>query len=360
MSDTLMMKVRLVNVDISEVLADIEYRNSLYAHAGDLTTARFNTSFHTEREAPDIPTKPSEEPYSFKRWLPLILRSRGLVSSDAQVVTFSLAQARLLLQAADASIPSGSINRIYREEIDEEIVPAFKSIVFPPEGLFMRLEACSAKDGVQKIPGTSVLRSVDEVLLLLLTSSRARNAIFNALEGDSKVLELFFTPWNGRMRSEREYRVFCPPFRSADSLRISAISQYEWHKQWLFYLGSDERRKRIADKISKGCDEIRKQIAAELDPNDRMDALLMRQGLTFDVLFDEEHDLVQLVELNVFGVRSACGSCLFHWIRDRETLEGRGDPEDVEFRVTYQEINEDELSPSSPSEDDEGCEGEEG
>ncbi|KAI0107222.1 hypothetical protein GGR51DRAFT_516729 [Nemania sp. FL0031] len=359
MSDVPMPKARLVNIDIFDVLVDIEYQNSLFAHAGDLTTARFNTSFHTEREAPDIPTRPSEKPYSFKRWLPLLLRSRGLVSSDAQVVTSSLAQARLLLQAADASIPSGSVNRIYREEIDEEIKPSFNALEFPPEGLFMRLEACSAKDGVQKRPGNSALRSVDGVLLLLLTSMRARNAVFNALEGGEKVFELFFTPWNGRMRSEREYRVFCPPFSSVDSLRISAISQYRWHKEWLFQPGPDERRKQVVDKIVKGCDEIRKQIAAELDPNNDMDGLLMRQGLTFDVFFDEELDLVQLVELNVFGVRSACGSCLFHWIRDKKILEGRGETDDIEFRVTYQEINEDKLLPSSPSNEDEEHEGEE-
>ncbi|KAI0541586.1 hypothetical protein GGR58DRAFT_433893 [Xylaria digitata] len=342
-----MMKVKLVNVNHFDILADIEQQYSSRAHADDSVRARFNTSFHTEREAPDLPIRPSEKPYSFKRWLPLILRSRGLASSDLQTVTFPLAQARLLLQVADASLPSGSINRIYQEEIDQEVVPSFDSLVFPPEGLFMRLEACSAKDGVQKIPGKSALRSVGEILLPLLTSLRARNALFNAIEGDAKVFELFFTPWNGRMRSEREYRIFCPPFHSADSLRISAVSQYRWHRQWLFYLASNELREQAVEKI-----------AAELDVGDEMDNLMMRQGLTFDVFFDEEHDLVQLVELNVFGVRSACGSCLFQWIRDRKILEGRGDPEDIEFRVTYQEVSDYEGSSSSPSEG--GEEGDEG
>ncbi len=349
------MKVIIVNVDHLEVLADIEQQASSRSHADNSARARFNTSFHTEREAPDLPTRPSEKPYSFKRWLPLILRSRGLASSDAQVVTFSLAQARLLPRVAEASIPSRSINRIYREEIDEEIVPVFESLIFPPEGLFMRLEACSAKDGAQKIPGNSALRSVQEILLLLLTSLRARNALFNALEGDAKVFELFFTPWNGRMRSEREYRVFCPPFRPAESLRISAISQYRWHKQWLFHLASDELRKQAVEKVAEGSNAIRKQIAKGLDVEDEMDDMLMRQGLTFDVFFDEERDLVQLVELNVFGVRSACGSCLFQWVRDRKTLEGRGEHEDVEFRVTYQEISDYEgsfLPPSETGEED--------
>ncbi|KAI0416346.1 hypothetical protein F5X98DRAFT_364575 [Xylaria grammica] len=352
------MKVRLVNVDPIEVLADVERRYSPRAHGVDRATARFNTSFHTEREAPDLPPRPSEKPYSFKRWLPLILRSRGLPPSDAQVVSFSRAQARLLLRVADASIPSGAINRIYREDIEQEIVPALESLTFPQEGLFMRLDACSAKDGVQKIPGNSALRSVNEILLLLLTSLRARNALFNALEAESEELELFFTPWNGRMRSEREYRVFCPPFRSQDLLRISAISQYRWHREWLFNFASDEQRNQVVGRVAEGSDEIRKQIAAELHVGDEMDDLLMRQGLTFDVYYDEEQDLVQLVELNVFGARSACGSCLFQWITDRKTLEGRGEPNDVEFRVTYQEIGYEEPSDYDEEDDEEDDDGE--
>ena len=348
------MKVRLVNIDHFDVLADVEQTNLPRAHGGDSTTARFNTSFHTEREAPDLLTRPSERPYSFKRWLPLILRSRGLTPSDAQIVTFSLPQARFLLRVAEASIPSGSINRMYREDLDEDIVPAFRLLTFPPEGLFMRLDACSAKDGVQKIPGNSALRSVNEALLLLLTSYRARNAIINTLDGDATAFELFFTPWNGRMRGEREYRAFCPPFRSADLLRISAISQYRWHWHWLFFLASDNKRKQAVDKIVEGVEEIRQQIAGELDSEDEIDGLLMRQGLTFDVLFDEELGTVQLVELNVFGVRSACGSCLFHWIRDRKILEGHGEPGDIEFRVTYQEITDPQpSSDEGDNEDDE-------
>ncbi|KAI1163364.1 hypothetical protein F5B18DRAFT_619970 [Nemania serpens] len=345
------MKARLVNVNHSEVLADIEYRNSSRARADGSARARFNTSFHTEREAPDLPTIPSEKPYSFKRWLPLVLRSRGLTAEDSQVVAFSLAQARLLLQVANASLPSGSINRIYQEEVDEEIAPALESLTFPPEGLFMRLEACSAKDGAQKRLGKPALRSVEEILLLLLTSCRARNALLSALEGDAETFELFFTPWNDRMRPDREYRVFCPPFRPPDSLRISAISQYQWHKQWLLHLASDELRNQAMEKIVEGSDEIRKQIAAELDAEDETDNLLMRQRLTFDVFFDEEHDVVHLVELNCFGLRSACGSCLFQWIRDRETLEGRGKPEDVEFRVTYKEACDHERSSPASAEE---------
>ncbi|KAK5630661.1 hypothetical protein RRF57_006376 [Xylaria bambusicola] len=346
------MTVKLVNIDHFEVLGDVERTNSSRPHGIDSTKARFNTAFHTVHEAPDFPTRPSEKPYSFKRWLPVILRSRRLAPSDAQIITLSQPQTRLLLRVAEASIPSGSINRIYQEEIDEEIVPSFATIKFPPEGLFVRFDACSAKDGMQKTYENSPLRSVEETLLLILTSYRARNAMINALDDGCQVFDIFFMPWNSGMRGEREYRVFCPAFSSPDSLRISAISQYRWHQQWLFYLESDRERRAIAEKIVEGAEEIRVQIAAELDLEDEMDGLLMKQGLTFDVFYDKDLGVIDLIELNVFGVRSACGSCLFHWVKDRKILEGQMEPKAIEFRVTY--VEPVDREPSSDEDDDEG------
>ncbi|KAI0393019.1 hypothetical protein F5Y17DRAFT_332015 [Xylariaceae sp. FL0594] len=336
------MKVRLVNIPHSEVEADAE-AHLTRADSDNTTNRRFNTSFHTALDAPDLPARPPEAPYSFKRWLPLILCSRGLPPSSAQVVSLTLSQARLLLRVSEASILIRRLNRIYLEELEEYIVPAFASLTFPPEGLFMRLDACSAKDGQQKIPGSRALRSVDQILLLLLTSQRARNALAHALDdvkegrGGDKAFELFFTPFSPRMQSDREYRVFCPPFHPAESLRVTAISQYRWHKPWLFASSSEEERQRAVERIVRGVETIARQIAKDVVAGDEIDELLMRQGLSFDVSFDEEQDRVELIELNVFGASSACGSCLFHWIRDRETLESRGGSEELEFRVTYHE-----------------------
>lgn len=61
----------------------------------------------------------------------------------------------------------------------------------------------------------------------------------------------------------------------------------------------------------------------------------MAQGMSFDLLYDEDTRTVELVELNPFGVRSPCGSCLFQWIRDREVLYDENEKETVEFRVSY-------------------------
>ena len=51
--------------------------------------------------------------------------------------------------------------------------------------------------------------------------------------------------------------------------------------------------------------------------------ILRRDGFTFNVLEGgPDAKELQLVELNCFGAMSACGSCLFEWIRDAEALYG--------------------------------------
>ncbi|KAI1771514.1 hypothetical protein F4818DRAFT_206033 [Hypoxylon cercidicola] len=330
--------MKFIRVIYQEVLEDIDSRSRQpsYGH-------RFNTSFHPESDEPNTPI-PTELPYSFKRWLPLVMRSRGLLPSDSQAIAFPRPKALLLLSVANSSIPAGYVNRIYREEVEEEIVPILQRLEFPPGGLFMRLEACSPKDGVQLVPGQLPLSSVDDVILRLVTSSRARNALANTLDPEPDPVtglrtspdefELFFLPFNDRMKAAREYRVFCPPVDSLADIHISAISQYEWHKPWLFALKSEDEAHRIANAITNQCNDILAEITNELKTPNKTNHYIRAQGLTFDVLFDEETGACQLIELNVFGVRSACGSCLFQWKIDKDVLYAGGESE-VEFRVTY-------------------------
>ncbi len=188
----------------------------------------FNTSFHTAEEAPDLKF-PSGAPYSYERWLPLILRSRGLSPSAVQKITFTPAQVRLLLEACGGSIPTGRINLTMVEDLETDVVPALSSLVFPPEGLFARFDACSPKDGAHTIAGKPSFHSADEVLLRVVTSGRSRSAM-NGCLAEGKPVELFFLPFDSRMASEREYRVFC---RTGDC-KITGISQYRWHKPWRF------------------------------------------------------------------------------------------------------------------------------
>ncbi|KAH8195205.1 hypothetical protein TruAng_010623 [Truncatella angustata] len=280
--------MHLIKVDYVQVLADLQLQHP----------TEFNTSFHTAEEAPHY-ERPSEEPYSFKRWLALILQSRGLRLESMQTIPFSRREARLLLDAAEASIQTRTVNRMFREDIDEEIIPKFSSLKFPKEGLFMRLNACSAKDGARKNPQITSLHSAEEIVLLLVTSIRARNALFKCMETGEQ-FELFFLPFDLRMRSENEYRVFCPP----DGSTISGISQYQWHKRWKHADQTTEDAQQLMRNISHGCEALRLQILQALRSDDETDNLLLKQGFSFDVLFDDQTKQCELIELNVFGTRN--------------------------------------------------------
>ncbi|KAK7429465.1 hypothetical protein QQZ08_004057 [Neonectria magnoliae] len=202
--------MRLVKINYSEVLADCENPPS----------SKFNTCFHSSDEI-NLP-RPSEAPYSFARWLPLILRTRNLDAAAVQTVRLSLSQTKLLVDAAAGSIITGELNRAYEEDIREEVVPALSALWFPAEGLFMRLDGCSPKDGRRRVPGRLSLHSIDDILLCLTTSQRARNDMLKSLEARPVTIDITFLPFNDRMESKREYRVYCSPGKG----NIAAVNQY--------------------------------------------------------------------------------------------------------------------------------------
>ncbi|KAL7920951.1 hypothetical protein ACQKWADRAFT_297170 [Trichoderma austrokoningii] len=289
----------------------------------------FNTNFHTAEEAPDLPI-PTNKPYDYEIWLPLILKSRGLPHTALQVVKLSRAQIRVLVSAAAASIHTGVLNRSYAEDLEDEVYPAFNGLRFPSEGFFMRLGACSPKDGAQLTPGKLAIHSIEDIVLRITTSARTWSALTNILNHEGEEGRVYFLPFNSEMRSEREYRVFCIP----GSMNISGVSQYRWHKPWIFGRHEDESAMlNIAHKILDGIQEIHAEIIAYMKAHDddELENLIRAQGFTFDVLYDENTEKCALIELNTFGVRSACGSCLFQWLKDRASLYG--ETGDVEFRV---------------------------
>ncbi|RDL41702.1 uncharacterized protein BP5553_01681 [Venustampulla echinocandica] len=287
---------------------------------------RFNSSFHTEAEAP-ILLPPTEIPYSFERWLPLISRTQNIPSSSIQVITLSRSQGNLLLKASQSSLIRRETSRMYAEDLDDEIKPTLSSLIFPPGGLFLRFAACSPKDGVG---GTTPLRTVNDILLRIATSFRATNSIRNILDTDATGIKLLFLPHNSRMETAREYRVFCPP----PSGLIAALSQYKWHQPSKFHDRDPDDIEKTIQTIMMGTRRIHTEILKELgNPGAcKVAELVLQQGFTFDISFDEETGRSYLVELNAFGTRSGCGSCLFHWLTDNAQLYGR--EQDVEFRIS--------------------------
>jgi hypothetical protein len=310
--------MKLNIVDYQDVLQDLDKG----------VTTNFNTNFHTAEEAPNLPI-PTNKPYNYEIWLPLILKSRGIPSSALQVISLSRTQIKVLVNAAAASIHTRELNRSYAEDLEDEVYPAFKELTFPPEGLFTRLGACSPKDGAQLTPGKLSIHSVEDIVLRITTSARTWSALTNILNSDAEEGHAYFLPFEAGMRSEREYRVFCVP----SSLDISAVSQYKWHKPWIFGHENKDEMTNKALNILSGIQKVHAEIVAYMQAHHdkELESFIRSQGFTFDVLYDENAGQCVLIELNTFGVRSACGSCLFQWLKDRAVLYG--ETGDIEFRV---------------------------
>ncbi|KAK0128501.1 hypothetical protein ONS95_000473 [Cadophora gregata] len=296
----------------------------------------YNSNFHTELEAPGLPIT-SETPQSFLRWLPLIIRSQAIPPASIQHMTLTPPQTQLILDASQASLHTRELNRLYAEEL-ATFKSAFETLSFPPEGFFLRLDECSPKDGVK---GTAPLKSAEQIILRLTTSHRATNAMIRQKEKNGGFVELVFLPYNAKMDTAKEFRVFCAP----PDGRITVVSQYKWHKASFLSSKVPGEIDGVVGVIMEESLRIHAEIMADVEKGGggEMDKLLLEQGFTFDVLFDEESRSCPLIELNSFGARSGCGSCLFHWLRDRDVLYGKqheqvggseGGTGYVEFRIS--------------------------
>jgi hypothetical protein len=318
-------KMKLVIIDHKDVEAHSE---------------NYNSYFHSSIEAPSL-LIPDESPYAYNLWLPLIARSRKIPENLIQTITLSASQCRILIQASKASIQTRELNRMFKEELDEEIAPSFNSLAFPPEGLFMRLDACSPKDGVN---GLKPLTGVQEIILKLMTSGRACNAMSKSLEKGEESVRVFFLPYNEKMSTAREFRVFCTPGTG----RVTGVSQYKWHAPFFFAPPSSPNLEtlvhEVVESVLEGIEGIHELIMEVLNKaqgteRSEMAAMALKQGFSFDVMWHEDSKKATLIELNIFGARSGCGSCLFHWIRDMEVLNGDATNEaegekEVEFRIS--------------------------
>jgi hypothetical protein len=288
----------------------------------------YNSYFHTAIEAPDFPI-PTEIPQYYTRWLPLISQSQLIPPQLIHTFALTPTQGRLLLSATQASIHTRELNRIYAEELSDTVIPILSSLTFPPKGLFLRLDASSPKDGVG---GTQPLESADEVVLRLTTSHRAMNAITKLVEGAQEI-PMYFLPFNDKMMTEKEFHVFCPPGEG----NITAVSQYKWHARSIFASLVKDELELILWKVFGGIQYVHEEILEMVKKrSDELDELMLKQGFTFDVLWDGERERCELIELNSFGTRSGCGTCLFHWLRDGLVLYGKNwrANREIEFRIS--------------------------
>lgn len=294
----------------------------------------YNTCFHKQEEIaavlPDTEHKPphSVQPWILlEPWLDVIMKTRNLHEADVHRIKLPGSFLAVLCSAFAIGIYMGRINASDAEDM-EACFPKTTtrgidiSQLLRTGRYFVRLDTCSLKDAVAG--GKGPVTSAQQLWTRLATSHRGCSGVMAMRAYDiSAPIYLYLFPWDDNMRTELEYRVFCPPY----SERIAAISQYRWHDRWQHADESTPDQRTVAERVLNGAEAIHRQLI----DHPAMTEELKRSGFTFDIAVELGGENVRLIELNDFGAMSGCGSCLFQWIEDARVLYGK--LSNVEFRV---------------------------
>ena len=264
-------------------------RSALASGKGNLTEQnQFNSHFHSLEEisavVPDtIHCSPSStRPWLLlSPWLPLIASSRGIPSSEIHTIVFPRSYCVILNNTASRALAttrttSSGASHITADD-SEDLLDTFplltaegvkiSELLNGSKNWFIRLDACSLKDAAYEIGpgavdrGSQPLTKVKQLAHRLASSARGITSVndLSRLGGDVKV---FLLPWDESVKIEYEYRVFCPPpqqRKEEEGFRISAVSQYRWHK--LYYITSPtERRESVTKKVFKGITRILRRL----------------------------------------------------------------------------------------------------
>ena len=322
----------MVNLQIKRfaaVAAALELESESFTEQRD-----YNTSFHTREEITAVlpgihHPDPEEQPWMLLRpWLSLIMRSQGISPKSVYEVSLPGPFLTILFPISRGGLYRGCV----AGHDVENLVAAFPTktangcdidTLLHSEEFFARLDTCSLKDA---IIGQGPIKGISDICTRLATSARGTKGLKDLREGKQGYpCSLFLFPWRDEIRTELEYRVFCPP-----GTRIAAISQYRWHQPWYHRDASADEQVKVAEKLVHGCEELYDQILKHA--GDERDEVT-ENGFVFDVVENPQTYEVQLLELNCFGAMTGCGACLFHWIKDAGILYGLR--EGVEVRVTF-------------------------
>ena len=294
-------------------------------------TREYNTKFHTREEItavlPNITHfSPEDQPWILlEPWLDLITSSRGLQESKIHRIILPGKFLVLLIHASGVGLQLGRISA----GDAEDLVDTFPKLTIRGEIIedlvqkdkyFVRLDTCSLKDA---IIGEGPVRSTTDLWTRLAISARGMTGVKDLRKAGIPIY-MYLLPWDTMLRTELEYRVYCPP----DKGKIAAMSQYHWHAPW-YHAGVKDEHENIADRLFKNCEKLHRKIVA----HPAMTEVLRSRGFVFDVVEDPVNQAVGLIELNDFGALSWCGACRFHWVRDASLFHGLN--ERIEVRVTF-------------------------
>ncbi|KAJ7706946.1 hypothetical protein B0H17DRAFT_1287837 [Mycena rosella] len=311
------------------------YLNLVQSTEVSENTESYNTCQHDPSLLPPalrslIPTNPPNiRTIFFGPWTALIFQSRKIDPADIPIVTLTPHYAKTL---RDASTVATLTLRLSESNKEDLLDPSPFDHLFQsgaPQRYFARYDLASPKDS----PCQPLLTSAQAVVDQLATSHRSNHAITDALN-DGLPICVYFTPWDDAMDTRREYRVFCPPTSvyHPHPSRVTAVSQYSWHTRSIL---ANLPRAQLDEEVAhllQGVERVHAEIMVHSLENG-MHAGLNKEGFVFDVYVYEDTREVRLLELNPFGVTSSCGSCLFNWVTDAETLYGGKDEIEVRLAV---------------------------
>ncbi|KAJ6557979.1 hypothetical protein B0H19DRAFT_1149352 [Mycena capillaripes] len=267
-------------------------------------TELFNTSFLDPALLPPalatrIPTAlPDPRATFYGRWIDLVVRLRNINPDVVYTLTLTPYYAKTLLNASTVAMLTGKISNLHKDDLldpspFDNLFPKLAAAEAAPPRYFARYDAASPKDSPLNAP----LTSPSAVVAQLATSQRSHNSL--------------------------EYN----PRPS----RVTAVSQYSWHKPSLLAELPREQIEAEMNHLLEGIERIHGEIIAYSVKNDTKESL-DKEGFVFDVYVHTGIGEVQLLELNPFGIASGCGSCLFNWVTDAETLYGN--KEEIEVRLS--------------------------
>ncbi|KAL8706520.1 MAG: hypothetical protein Q9201_000452 [Fulgogasparrea decipioides] len=305
----------------------------------------YNTHFHEfsaiSAILPNLQDQPpTSQPWLLlSPWLGLLRSSRNLKDSDihrilpggflallGEVSEVALIKTRLPADDDDDLAAYFRKRTLTGQDIEDVVREA---------RLFVRMDPCSLKDAMSG--GDGPVKDVRELYTRLATSARGMAGV-NDLRRAGLPVVMYLFPWDESMRTDLEYRVFCPPPLRYDGPReekrvndkgIAAISQYRWHEPWFHRDKSSAEQAAIAERLVQHCQELFDEIVT----HPAMTPAIRERGFSFDVVEDPETQRVRLIELNDFGAQSGCGSCLYHWIKDARLLYRREDS--INVRVSF-------------------------
>lgn len=216
---------------------------------------------------------------------------------------FNNRELEILKTASSICSMRKKISGLYEDDL--QIVIQRLSDNWIPGKYFIRLDACSAKDGMVKGP----IMSAKDTIYALVTSSR----IHTSLKIDNTNI-LYFVTFDESWDQERELRVF------VRHNKITCISQYDCYKRGYFSTISEDHLLVIGQNVERYVNEVIKIIAPKINTSDFVVDVYVNKDFT-----------IKLVELNCFGYWLAAGSALFNWSTDRDILYDTNN--DIHFRI---------------------------